>query len=190
MKKLYTHLIAISALTACSAAFANSTATGTISASVPTTAVITTINSSDLNYGSLTQTQLQSPITKQTNLSVYSNTQTAEDLCLSATYGKFSSTEQLPYLSPGSTDLTPIYLEAVNYRTCGGAAAHTYTGIGSSASTFTTLSSGNGGTTEAECTANPGQLSVTTKPLAAGAEPRVGGDYTETIELGVAPAGC
>lgn len=194
MKTLLRFTLLASAASISVAAFAaDSTTSGTISANVPTTAAITPINSSDLNFGALDDTQLQSAKTVTTNVSVYTNSTSDQDLCLETQYGKYSSTENLPYLSPGTTDLSPIYLQSISYRACGGASAHVYTGLEAAKSVNTTLSAGNGGNTETQClgaSGTPGLLTITTKPSAPGSTPHVGGEYTETITMGVGPAGC
>lgn len=191
MKRQITQALVIATGLALST-IALATTTGTVKVTVPTTAVITPINSADLDFGSLTESQLQTSQTKSTPESAYTNSATASDLCLTANYGKFSTTENLPYLSPGDTDITPIYLQTVTYATCGN--THTYTGLESGQTTYTTLTAGNGGVTEADCVpasgGTPGTLTIATKALPQGAPPRVGGEYTETVTLGVGPQGC
>lgn len=175
-----------------SIALAASSQSGTVSVEVPVTATITPINNADLDFGQLNQANLQTPHTVTTNVSVYSNASTAQDLCLTAHYSKFDSAKNMPYLSPSDTELTPIFIGAISYRTCGGATAQSYN-INGSQTAHTTLSAGNGGTSEQECvgtSGTPGLLSLTTEALAAGATPRVGGTYTTTVQLGVGAGGC
>lgn len=192
MNNLLKAAIATSVSTLSIIAMAASSQSGTISVEVPVTATITSINNADLDFGQLNQSNLQTAHTATTNVSVYSNASTAQDLCLTAHYNKFDANKNMPYLSPSDSELTPIFLQNITYRACGGAGSASYN-INGSQTAHTTLTAGNGGTTEQECigtSGTPGLLSITTEALSAGATPRVGGTYTSTIQLGVGAGGC
>ena len=197
MKLNYLLMLSAASLFATVPAHASSTSSGVVKLEVPVQTIITPIAADALDFGMHPMAYFEEPRSISTQEDIFSNvTATSESLCLTASFPKYGSTEELPYLSPESSDSTkfntPIYLSKVDYETCG-TAPSTYSLIDSGSSSKSVTLSPTAGITESACLGtggSPGQLNITTLPVSSDSTPLLGGTYTSTINLSVSEGHC